>query len=104
MHAREVSGLLGASPEPLRAGAATVLSLAIGFIVLCALRRTPIAAKQSRPDALLALMGDKSFLFSESGRSFLMFATRGRTWVALGDPVGPPAEWPGPRVEFHRAC
>lgn len=23
-----------------------------------------------------------------------MFATRRRTWVALGDPVGPPAEWP----------
>ena len=52
-----------------------------------------IATKQSRPDALLALMGDKSFLFSDLGRSFLMFATRGRTWVALGDPVGPPAEW-----------
>ena len=52
-----------------------------------------IATKQPRPDALLALMGDKSFLFSDSGRSFLMFATRGRTWVALGDPVGPPAEW-----------
>ena len=53
-----------------------------------------IAAKQSRPDALLALMGDKSFLFSESRRTFLMFATRRRTWVALGDPVGPQAEWP----------
>ena len=53
-----------------------------------------IAAKQSRPDALLALMGDKSLLFSESGLCFLMFATRGRTWVALGDPVGPQAEWP----------
>ena len=52
-----------------------------------------IATKQPRPDALLALMGDKSFLFSDSGCSFLMFATRGRTWVALGDPVGPPAEW-----------
>ena len=39
-------------------------------------------------------MGDKSFLFSDSGLSFLMFATRGRTWAALGDPVRPPAEWP----------
>ena len=39
-------------------------------------------------------MGDKSFLFSDSGPGFLMFATRGRTWAALGDPVGPPAEWP----------
>ena len=41
LHAREVSGLLGASPEPLRAGAATVLALAIGFMIFCALRRTP---------------------------------------------------------------
>jgi phosphatidylglycerol lysyltransferase len=57
-------------------------------------RARRIAALQSRPDALLALMGDKSFLFSNSGLGFLMFATRGRTWAALGDPVGPPAEWP----------
>ena len=57
-------------------------------------RARRIAAGQQRPEALLALMGDKSFLFSDSGLSFLMFATRGRTWAALGDPVGPPAEWP----------
>lgn len=57
-------------------------------------RAKRIAARQPRPDALLALMGDKSFLFSDSGLAFLMFATRGRTWAALGDPVGPPAEWP----------
>ena len=41
LHAREVSGLLGASLAPLRAGAAIVLALAIGFMVFCALRRTP---------------------------------------------------------------
>ena len=57
-------------------------------------RARRIAAGQQRPEALLAIMGDKSFLFSDSGLSFLMFATRGRTWAALGDPVGPPAEWP----------
>jgi phosphatidylglycerol lysyltransferase len=57
-------------------------------------RARRIAARQPRPDALLALMGDKSFLFSESGLAFVMFATRGRTWAALGDPVGPQAEWP----------
>ena len=57
-------------------------------------RARQIAANQPHPDALLALMGDKSFLFSDSGAGFLMFATHGRTWVALGDPVGPPAEWP----------
>ena len=51
-----------------------------------------IAAGQPRPDALLALMGDKSLLFSDTGQSFLMFAKHGRTWAALGDPVGPPEE------------
>jgi phosphatidylglycerol lysyltransferase len=39
-------------------------------------------------------MGDKSFLFSSSGDSFLMYAKRGRSWVALFDPVGPSSEWP----------
>ena len=57
-------------------------------------RAKRIVAAQSRPDALLAIMGDKSFLFSDSGLGFLMFATRGRTWAALGDPIGPLGEWP----------
>ena len=52
-----------------------------------------IAAAQTRPDALLALMGDKSLLFSDTGRSYLMFAKHGRTWAALGDPVGPAEEF-----------
>jgi phosphatidylglycerol lysyltransferase len=56
-------------------------------------RARGVAAGQPRPDALLALMGDKSFLFSDSGKAFLMFAKRGRTWAALGDPVGPQEEW-----------
>lgn len=42
--------------------------------------------------AHLAVLGDKSLLFSESGRSFLMYGVAGRSWVALGDPVGPPEE------------
>jgi phosphatidylglycerol lysyltransferase len=52
-----------------------------------------VAAGQKRPDALLALIGDKSLLFSETGKSFLMFARHGRTWATLGDPVGPYDEW-----------
>ena len=57
-------------------------------------RARRIAAEQPRPDALLALMGDKSFLFSDTGKAFLMFAKRGRTWASLGDPVGPQKDWP----------
>ena len=53
-----------------------------------------IIGEQGRSEAMLAMMGDKSFLFSASGRSFLMYAKRGRSWVVLYDPVGPREEWP----------
>lgn len=52
-----------------------------------------IVAQQSRARAMLALLGDKQFLFSSSGKSFLMYATCGRCHVAMGDPVGPVSEW-----------
>jgi phosphatidylglycerol lysyltransferase len=42
--------------------------------------------------ANLALLGDKSLLMSESGKGFLMYGIAGRSWVAMGDPVGAPAE------------
>ena len=38
--------------------------------------------------AYLALLGDKRFLFSENGDSFIMYAVEGRSWIAMGDPVG----------------
>ena len=64
------------------------------------LRAGPIASarliirRQECSVATLALMGDKSFLFSGSGNSFLMYAKRGRSWVALFDPVDAAEEWP----------
>lgn len=45
-------------------------------------------AEVAEPSSNLALLGDKRFLFSASGDSFLMFGVRGRTWIALGSPVG----------------
>lgn len=42
----------------------------------------------NRPSSNLALLGDKRFLFSPSGESFLMFGVRGRSWIAMGAPVG----------------
>ncbi|WP_322055034.1 bifunctional lysylphosphatidylglycerol flippase/synthetase MprF [Paraburkholderia bannensis] len=59
-----------------------------------------IVRAQERSDAGLALMGDKSFLFSQSRNAFLMYAKRGRTWAALHDPVGPRDEWPALIREF----
>ena len=49
-------------------------------------------AAQDRADANLVLLGDKSLLFSDSGRGLVMYDARGRSWVALGDPVGPADE------------
>lgn len=49
-------------------------------------------AEAAEPSSNLALRGDKRFLFSDSGESFLMFGVRGRSWIALGSPVGQRAE------------
>jgi lysylphosphatidylglycerol synthetase-like protein (DUF2156 family) len=46
------------------------------------------SAENAEPGSNLALLGDKRFLFSESGHSFLMFGVRGRSWIAMGPPVG----------------
>jgi phosphatidylglycerol lysyltransferase len=43
----------------------------------------PVAA------AHLALLADKAFLFSDDRRAFIMYAGAGRSFVAMGDPVGP---------------
>ncbi len=53
-----------------------------------------IVSHQDFAEACLALMGDKHFLFSDSGRAFVMFGRRGRSWISLSDPVGPQEEWP----------
>ena len=46
------------------------------------------SAEVSEPSSNLALLGDKHFLFSPSGESFLMFGVRGRSWITVGAPVG----------------
>jgi phosphatidylglycerol lysyltransferase len=99
----------GHAPRSLRAlVAVAVLSLAIA---LRQLLRPPassipkptsqdiervaaIVRNQSCADPCVALMGDKHFLFSDSGNAFVMYGRRGRSWVSLFDPVGPQSEWP----------
>ena len=86
--------------------AAAVLLLAFGIWRLLATPATPrvlagdndvdfsrvrtilATADSADPASNLALLGDKRFLFSQSGRSFLMFGVRGRSWIAMGPPVG----------------
>jgi phosphatidylglycerol lysyltransferase len=38
-----------------------------------------------------ALMNDKRLMFSDDGSAFVMYQIAGRSWIALGDPVGPAA-------------
>ncbi len=57
-------------------------------------RAQAILKRQPNADACVALTGDKSFLFSDSGNAFVMYSRRGRSWVSLFDPVGPQSEWP----------
>lgn len=45
-------------------------------------------AEWAQPDSNLALLGDKRFLFSPTGQTFLMFGVRGRSWIAMDGPVG----------------
>ncbi|MGH9422899.1 MAG: phosphatidylglycerol lysyltransferase domain-containing protein, partial [Thermoanaerobaculia bacterium] len=40
----------------------------------------------------LVLLRDKAVLFGKENRAFLMYGVEGRSWVALGDPVGDQAE------------
>ena len=94
------------APRMLRASL-VVSILALAFLMRGMLRPAPPLATAAPPAledirriveaapttlANAALTGDKHLLFSDSGNSFIMYQVQGRSWVALGDPVGPRAE------------
>jgi phosphatidylglycerol lysyltransferase len=62
-----------------------------------------IAAQRSTMPFLVYLR-DKAVLFDESRQAFVMYAVQGRTWVALGDPVGPAEHVPGLIRTFLETC
>ncbi|WP_333677341.1 bifunctional lysylphosphatidylglycerol flippase/synthetase MprF [Dyella sp.] len=51
-------------------------------------RALPLLKQYHSAQAHLALMRDKSLLFDPDGKAFIMYAVEGRSWVAMGDPVG----------------
>jgi len=97
----------GDAPRSLRATAGAVGALFI-FALMRLLRhpraKPPLPSTEdldrAREIALqshetwpsLALLGDKALLFNERKNAFLMYGVEGRSWVALGDPIGPPHE------------
>jgi phosphatidylglycerol lysyltransferase len=48
-----------------------------------------VIAAQTGTFPYLVYLRDKALLFNEDGKGFVMYGVQGRTWVALGDPVGP---------------
>ncbi|TXH34962.1 MAG: bifunctional lysylphosphatidylglycerol flippase/synthetase MprF [Rhodospirillaceae bacterium] len=95
------------APRSLRAVVATLATLAMialwhGITLLQ--RPTPdkavdfrrirsIVGNAPRAAAHLALTGDKRFLFGPDDNSFIMYGRHGRSWIAIGDPVGPRSAW-----------
>jgi phosphatidylglycerol lysyltransferase len=52
----------------------------------------------------LVYLRDKALLFDDDRKAFVMYAAQGRTWVALGDPVGPPERLSGVVRLFLEHC
>lgn len=94
------------APRVLRASMVTAV-VALSFALWTALRKLPTArlAEHTQVEheavlrvigdaryasANLALLGDKRFLWSDDKRAFIMYQIRGDSWIAMGDPVGPP--------------
>ncbi len=107
------AGLLtyhGARPEGgwILHGALAPALLAAGYLSVNLLRPSPpepaavSGADLARARRLIALggqslanatlTGDKRVLFADSGEAFLPYQVAGRSWIALGDPVGERAE------------
>jgi phosphatidylglycerol lysyltransferase len=56
-------------------------------------RAAEVIAQSPEARANLALLGDKRILFHPEGDAFVMFGIVRRSWVVLGDPIGPFARW-----------
>ncbi|HTB86674.1 MAG TPA: bifunctional lysylphosphatidylglycerol flippase/synthetase MprF [Steroidobacteraceae bacterium] len=54
--------------------------------------------------ANLALLGDKNLLFNKDRTACIMFQTSGNSWVAMGDPIGPPELGEELAWEFLEDC
>jgi phosphatidylglycerol lysyltransferase len=111
--------LEGDAPRFLRATVGVIMLAIIVGAVRLLRPAPPEAAPQGSEDgqrvrsivsssrdtaANLALLGDKQLLFSESGRSFIMYGIEGRSWISMGDPVGPEEEWKDLAWRFRELC
>lgn len=93
----------GDAPRALRASAGAAIALAGVGLMRLMRHAAPVSAAPTADElqhvirliptiaetsAALALLGDKQLMIAEAKDGFLMYGTSGRTWVALGDPLG----------------
>jgi phosphatidylglycerol lysyltransferase len=107
------------APRFMRATVGIVAGI-IAFALARLLRPAPPEPTVPTPDALaqaldvtvqtgdiqgnLALLGDKALMFHERGNAFIMYAVEGRSWIALGDPIGPEPERTELAWQFCERC
>lgn len=63
-----------------------------------------VAATSPRTFAYLAVLGDKQLLFNDQRTAMLMYGVEGRSWVSMGDPVGPEADRAELAWRFRELC
>jgi phosphatidylglycerol lysyltransferase len=109
----------GDAPRFLRASVAVIL-VAMGYAAFQLLRPVPpvppppgsahverllpLVTASTETRAALALAGDKHILFADQGDGFVMYGVRGRSWVSMGDPVGPPERLGELAWKFRELC
>lgn len=107
----------GDAPRFMRASVGAVV-LALTFALARLLRPAPppphkpdpqeiavvrsIVGQSANASAHLAILGDKRFLINSANTAFIMYGISGQSWVSMGDPIGPEAEWPELIWQFHR--
>jgi phosphatidylglycerol lysyltransferase len=111
--------LNGNAPRMLRASLVATIAAA-GFTLWKLMRPAPPAQRLPSSDDLAharrivasaidssanaALTGDKRFLFNHDRTAFIMYQVSGRSWIALGDPVGPPEAREELVWDFRELC
>ncbi|UCZ87088.1 bifunctional lysylphosphatidylglycerol flippase/synthetase MprF [Pseudomonas sp. L5B5] len=105
---RGLRSLLGAAVLLLVVSLTWLLRTARPVIHLPAAEELDKAARilmaSSQPDGGLALTGDKALLFHPNDDAFLMYARRGRSLVALYDPIGPTQQRAEMIWQFRDLC
>ena len=102
--------------DSIYAVGAVTLSYALLMLLRPVLLRdagTPKERQQARqiveqygriPLTRLALLEDKSYYFSVSGKTAIAYVAKGRGAIALGDPIGPPEDKHEAIIGFQEFC